>query len=191
MKKAPNKKSVQTLETKAIILKTKLLVLREQEYKEKNVFKSLRDQGLIPMAEYYTYQEDIRGRYHYADSQLSEEYYKTMVAYYRSDEYAPYYSKTGSAFHSDDYKVSVKRIDTIIKNLKKIPESKMVTFNNFHLFGDSTSTSPKTWIEMLLELKSAYQKSPKQYTVEDAKLLDRDPWMQGLNGIEWAEMSIS
>ncbi|GEM_PF-6292513 len=192
MKKLTNKTSEQTLETKATILKVKLLVLREQGRKEKSVFKDLRDRGLIPMSEYYIYQEDIRRRYHYTDSKLEEEYYKTMLAYYQSDEYSPYYSSTGSAIHSDDYKVSVKKIDAIINKLKKLSESKEVTFSNIHLFGDYISTSPKSWIKQLLELKSAYKKSPKQYTIEDAKLLDRDPWiLWGINGIEWADMSVS
>ncbi len=186
MKKSSDKKSVQALETKAIILKTKLLVLQEQENKEMDIFVDLRNRGLISKIECHIYQQDIRKRYDYADSRLEKDYYKTMLAYYQSDEY----SKIGHSLHKDDYKASVEKLDVLIKSLRKMPKSKWVTFNNFRLYGTSSSASAGLWVHMLLGLKSAYKKSPKQYTVEDARILDRDPWMNGLNGIEWAEMKI-
>ena len=187
MRKSFKPEFEQTLLSKAIVLKEKFLWLKEQSSREVNVFRKLYMAGLMPKTEYYDHQEFIRLRYNSTGTHLEDEYFETMLVYYHSNEYASDYS----SLHKNDYKVSVKKLNEIIKKLTRLPESKEVKFSDFRVNGGTMWSSPKYFLEDLRKLKTAYQKSPKRYTLEDAKLLDRDPWMQGINGIEWGEMKVS
>ena len=185
MKKFTSITPEQSLKSKAIVLKNRLLALEEQKFDERDAFKVLRKKGLITHSEDFKQQGLIYDRYGYIISEMRRDYLKAMRAYYRSKEYADDY-----LFHSQDYKISIKKINELLKKLKTVSESRTIIIKDYPTKGSLQKTGPKYFCQELCELKSAYLKSPKQYTVEDARVLERDPWMSGLNGVEMAEILI-